>query len=165
MKKIILFSFLLLPLLSYSKDGVVGFLEGHWECTAKTEIGEGSIMEYRTNDHYSVEQSTARSKVTYKIYDESQPNVASVIYIETSARFEINGDVVKSFAYKKLLTRLEKDELGIFTPESVASFVNHNPDSVYYGKIMKIDDNHFKTYDLSNEALVVPCTRINPLQQ
>ncbi|MCG7561633.1 MULTISPECIES: hypothetical protein [Pseudoalteromonas] len=162
MTKIILSSFLLLPLLSYSKDGVVDYLEGHWECVTKTEIGEGSIMEYRTNDHYSVEQSTAKSKVTYKIYDKSQPNVASVIYIETSARFEINGDVVKSFAYKKHLSRLEKDELGIFTPQSVASFVNHSPNSVYYGKIIKIDENQFKIFDLSNEALVVPCTRVIP---
>lgn len=165
MIKIILISFLLLPLLSHSKEGAKDFLEGHWECVAKTEIGEGSIMEYRTNDYYSAEQSTAWSKVTYKIYDNSKPNVASVIYIETSARFEINGDVIKSFAYKKLFTRLEKDELGIFTPQSVASFVNHSPDSVYYAKIIKIDNNHFKTYDLSNEALVVPCTRINPLLQ
>ncbi|MCO7187854.1 MULTISPECIES: hypothetical protein [unclassified Pseudoalteromonas] len=163
MTKITTLAFLLLPLFSYSQEELADFFDGHWECTANTEIGEGSTMEYHAVDYYSIEQSSAWSNATYKIYDNSQPDVASVIYIETSARFEITGDIVKSFAYKKHLSRLEKDELNIFTPQSVESFVNHSPDSVYYGKIIKIDNNHFKTHNLSDESRVIPCTRINPL--
>ncbi len=115
------------------------FLNGEWTCKMKSVLENDAILEVDSHITTSIKNLNSYAKSFFKIYFKQNPDLASIISVESSEKMDFEGDIMISFDSKTHKTDLIKDELNIFSPESVKSFTRGTSVTVK-SKIQKIDD-------------------------
>ncbi|WP_462165500.1 hypothetical protein [Pseudoalteromonas sp. GB43] len=88
----------------------------------KSVLPDDAILEVDSHVTTSIKDLNSYSKSFFKFYFKQNPDLVSVISVESSEKMDFEGDIMISFNSKTHKTNLIKDDLNIFSPESVKSF-------------------------------------------
>lgn len=133
------------------------FFNGEWNCKMKSVLPDDAILEVDSHITTSIEDLNSYARSFFKIYFKQNPNVASIISVESSEKMDFEGDIMISFDSYTHKTKLIKDDLNLFSPESVKSFTR-GPSVTVKSKIKKIDDETITLIGISDKD-VINCSK------
>ena len=133
------------------------FLNGEWFCKMKSVLPDDAILEVDSHVTTSIKDLNSYSKSFFKFYFKQNPDLVSVISVESSEKMDFEGDIMISFNSKTHKTNLIKDDLNIFSPESVKSFTR-GPSVTVKSKNKKIDDETIKLIGIPDKD-VINCSK------
>lgn len=129
------------------------FLNGEWFCKMKSVLPDGAILEVDSHVTTSIKDLNSYSKSFFKFYFKQNPYLVSVISVESSEKMDFEGDIMISSNSKTHKTNLIKDDLNLFSPESVKSFTR-GPSVTVKSKIKKIDDETIKLIGIPDKDII-----------
>jgi|GEM_PF-957474 hypothetical protein len=129
------------------------FLNGEWFCKMKSVLPDDAILEVDSHVTTSIKDLNSYSKSFFKFYFKQNPDLVSVISVESSEKMDFEGDIMISSNSKTHKTNLIKDDLNLFSPESVKSFTR-GPSVTVKSKIKKIDDETIKLIGIPDKDII-----------
>ncbi|WP_462175309.1 hypothetical protein [Pseudoalteromonas gelatinilytica] len=129
------------------------FLNGEWFCKMKSVLPDDAILEVDSHVTTSIKDLNSYSKSFFKFYFKQNPDLVSVISVESSEKMDFEGDIMISSNSKTHKTNLIKDNLNLFSPESVKSFTR-GPSVTVKSKIKKIDDETIKLIGIPDKDII-----------
>ena len=129
------------------------FLNGEWFCKMKSVLPDDAILEVDSHVTTSIKDLNSYSKSFFKFYFKQNPDLVSVISVESSEKMDFEGDIMISSNSKTHKTNLIKDDLNLFSPESVKSF-SRGPSVTVKSKIKKIDDETIKLIGIPDKDII-----------
>ncbi|MFY8326189.1 hypothetical protein [Pseudoalteromonas sp. ZZD1] len=146
----------------HAKTGEIedySFMDGNWSCNIKMEISNNAILEVDTLTTTSIKNLESTSKSKFKLYYKHNSNVVSIIFVESSEKFDFNGNIMRSYGSKTHQTTLVKDDLNILTPEFVQGFTRGPEAPEVKSKVSKIDNDNIALTALASKD-VIHCSRV-----